>query len=69
MKGKLIGMAWPSIKLISGNSPYCKILESFSNLANPFPNFKNPVLHNSKHYIEMKGAPAFSRLQQLHPKL
>ena len=53
----------------SGNSTYHKILETFPNLANPVPNFKKPVLHNTKHYIETKSAPVFSRPRRLHPKL
>ena len=69
MRGKVTGMTCPPIKLSLGNSNYLKFLESFPNLVNPALNFKQPVLHNMKHYIEMKHAPVFSRPWWLHPKL
>lgn len=57
-----------SVKLISGNSDYHKILAEFPNLIKLSLKTGN-VKHSTEHYIETKGPPVYSKPRRLNPEL
>lgn len=57
-----------SVKLISGDSPYYKILTEYPDLTKLSNKIKK-VKHNTTHYIETVGPPIHSKPRRLNPKL
>lgn len=58
----------PSLKLISGDSKYHKLLEQFPELTK-ISNKAIKVKHNTVHYIETTGPPIHSKPRRLNPKI
>lgn len=57
-----------SVKLISGDSIYHKILAEYPELTKISPKITQ-VKHNTRHYIETNGPPVHSKPRRLSPKM
>lgn len=58
----------PSIKLISGNTQYHKMLSEFPDLTKLSPKLTH-AKHNTVHYIETFGPPVHSKPRRLRPEI